>query len=155
MGLSVSSLKVYGRTGSPQAYAIRDYLYRSDVPFEWIEHDRHAPRARTGHALRRGGNIRQLQNIIEHNAILCDDPMLRIRPELLVERTPGPGHASRLETALTNSEQQLIEQALQQAEGRVSGPSGAAARLGVPASTLESKLKRSRIDKFRYRSAHD
>jgi formate hydrogenlyase transcriptional activator len=101
------------------------------------------------------GNIRQLQNVIEHSAILCDDEVLTIPPELMVERTPGAGHASRLETTLNNNEQQLIEQALQQAEGRVSGPSGAAARLGVPASTLESKIKRFRIDKFRYRIARD
>jgi formate hydrogenlyase transcriptional activator len=101
------------------------------------------------------GNIRQLQNVVEHSAILCDDSVLRILPELMVERQPGPGTSSRLETTLHHSEQQLIEKALQDAEGRVSGPSGAAARLGVPASTLESKIKRFKIDKFRYRVMRD
>ena len=101
------------------------------------------------------GNIRQLQNVVEHSAILCDDSVLRIPPELMVERQPGPGTSSRLETTLHHSEQQLIEKALQDAEGRVSGPSGAAARLGVPASTLESKIKRFKIDKFRYRVMRD
>jgi formate hydrogenlyase transcriptional activator len=47
----------------------------------------------------------------------------------------------------------MIERALERASGRVSGPGGAAALLGVPASTLESKIKRFRIDKLRYRSA--
>ena len=45
----------------------------------------------------------------------------------------------------------MIQDALEAADGQVSGPSGAAARLGVPASTLESKIKRYSIDKFRYR----
>jgi len=101
------------------------------------------------------GNIRQLQNVVEHSAILCDDPLLRIPPELMVERMVGAGHASRLEMTLHNSEQQLIEKALHEAAGRVSGPTGAAARLGVPASTLESKIKRFKIDKFRYRVGSD
>ena len=101
------------------------------------------------------GNIRQLQNVVEHSAILCDDPVLKVPPELMVERQPCGGTASRLETTLHNSEQELIERALREAEGRVSGPSGAAARLGVPASTLESKIKRFKIDKFRYRVMRD
>ena len=46
----------------------------------------------------------------------------------------------------------VIEQALEEARGRVSGPAGAAARLGVPASTLESKIKRFNIDKLRFRA---
>jgi len=100
-------------------------------------------------------SIAHEQNVVEHSAILCDDPLLKIPPELMVERMAGANHASRLEMTLHNSEQQLIEKALQEAAGRVSGPSGAAARLGVPASTLESKIKRFKIDKFRYRVGND
>jgi transcriptional regulator with GAF, ATPase, and Fis domain len=97
------------------------------------------------------GNIRQLENVIEHSAILCDDAQLRIPHELLNEKpllvhTPGG-----LDAALRASEQAVIERALEQAEGRVSGPSGAAVRLGVPASTLESKIKRLNIHKLRFR----
>jgi formate hydrogenlyase transcriptional activator len=99
------------------------------------------------------GNIRQLENVIEHSAILCDDPLLRVSPMLMVEKRIGPGQTSRLDTALQTNEQQMIERALQETEGRVSGPSGAAARLGVPASTLESKIRRFSIDKLRFRSA--
>jgi formate hydrogenlyase transcriptional activator len=57
---------------------------------------------------------------------------------------------SRLDTTLHHNEQELIEQALEETAGRVSGPSGAAARLGVPSSTLESKIRRFKIDKLRY-----
>jgi formate hydrogenlyase transcriptional activator len=99
------------------------------------------------------GNIRQLENVIEHSAILCDDPLLRVPPMLMVEKRIGSGQTSRLDTALQTNEQQMIERALQETEGRVSGPSGAAARLGVPASTLESKIRRFNIDKLRFRSA--
>jgi formate hydrogenlyase transcriptional activator len=73
---------------------------------------------------------------------------------LLVEKvsTAGSAAASNLDAALRGNEQRMIEQALEAAEGQVSGASGAAARLGVPASTLESKIKRFKIDKFRYRT---
>jgi formate hydrogenlyase transcriptional activator len=96
------------------------------------------------------GNIRQLQNVIEHSAILCDDPVLRVPPALIVEKRPGMKTLSRLDTALQNDEQQMIERALDETCGRVSGSTGAAALLGVPPSTLESKIKRYRIDKLRY-----
>jgi len=98
------------------------------------------------------GNIRQLQNVIEHSAILSDEPVLRIPPSLLVEKRPGVALASKLDAALHDNEKQMIEQALAGARGRVSGSAGAASNLGIPASTLESKIKRLRIDKLRFRS---
>jgi formate hydrogenlyase transcriptional activator len=103
------------------------------------------------HAFSWPGNIRQLQNVIEHSAIMCDDPILRVPPLLMVENRIGPDQTSRLDMALQTNEQQMIEQALEEAEGRVSGPSGAAARLGIPASTLESKIRRFNIDKLQFR----
>ena len=104
-------------------------------------------------AFRWPGNIRQLQNVIEHSAILCDDPLLRIPPCLLAEKRPAAGATSTLDAALRGNEQRMIQEMLEECEGRVSGPGGAAARLGVPASTLESKIKRFQIDKLRYRGA--
>jgi formate hydrogenlyase transcriptional activator len=101
------------------------------------------------------GNIRQLQNVIEHSAILSDDPLLQIPPALLAEKKAGTACASKLDAALHGSEQQMIERALAEACGRVSGTAGAAARLGIPASTLESKIKRLHIDKLRFRTSHD
>jgi formate hydrogenlyase transcriptional activator len=96
------------------------------------------------------GNIRQLQNVVEHSAILCDDPVLRIPPMLLVEKRSTVASSSKLGATMQGNEQTLIEQALESARGRVSGPTGAAVSLGVPASTLESKIKRFNIDKLRY-----
>jgi formate hydrogenlyase transcriptional activator len=100
------------------------------------------------------GNIRQLENVIEHAAILCDDPVLNV-PAALITSGRGPStisSGSRLAQTLRHSEQQLIEQALADANGRVAGCSGAASRLGVPASTLESKIRRYKIDKLRFRA---
>jgi DNA-binding NtrC family response regulator len=97
------------------------------------------------------GNIRQLQNVVEHSAILCDDVQLRIANDLLTEKRIGPTPSSSLDAFMAKNEQSLIERTLEETRGRVSGPSGAAARLGVPASTLESKIKRLRIDKLRFR----
>lgn len=100
------------------------------------------------------GNIRQLENVIEHAAILCDDPVLTV-PAALISSARGPvtmSAGSRLAQTLRHSERQLIEQALTAAKGRVAGCRGAALRLGVPASTLESKIRKYRIDKFRFRA---
>jgi transcriptional regulator with GAF, ATPase, and Fis domain len=99
------------------------------------------------------GNIRQLQNVIEHAAILCDGPVLEVPQGLLAIRRADQGSASTLARMLRVSQLEMIEEALEMSEGRVSGAFGAAARLGVPASTLESKIRKLGIDKFRYRSA--
>jgi formate hydrogenlyase transcriptional activator len=56
-----------------------------------------------------------------------------------------------LQPSLTNLERELIEEALVETRGRISGPDGAATRLGVPRTTLEYKTKSLRIDKYRYR----
>jgi transcriptional regulator with GAF, ATPase, and Fis domain len=98
------------------------------------------------------GNVRQLQNIVEHSAILCDDVRLRVPVALLKEKGAGARAPSRLDATLDHNEQHMIEQALEETEGRVSGATGAAARLGVPPSTLESKIRRLNIDKLRYRA---
>jgi formate hydrogenlyase transcriptional activator len=97
------------------------------------------------------GNIRQLENIIEQSAILCDRPLLEVPASLLDEKQAALPASSRLGAVLRNSERHLIEEALAATGGRVSGPSGAAVRLGLPPSTLESKIRRYRIDKLCYR----
>jgi formate hydrogenlyase transcriptional activator len=99
------------------------------------------------------GNIRQLENIIEQSAILCDGPSLEVPATLLDERHLTRAATSRLDAVLKESEQQMIEEALEAARGRVSGASGAAERLGLAPSTLESKIWRYHIDKLRYRLA--
>jgi len=100
------------------------------------------------------GNIRELQNVIEHGAILSDGDLLRVPPALLSARVmAGPSSASGLTSTIEAGERRLIEQALEETHGRVFGPAGAATRLGIPSSTLESKIKRLRINKHQYRSS--
>jgi PAS domain S-box-containing protein len=94
------------------------------------------------------GNIRELQNVIERAMILCDSDTFSVEATWFQpEAEPGAG----LQPSLINQERELIEAALAESRGRVSGPDGAARRLGVPRTTLEYKIKSLRIDKYRYR----
>ena len=99
------------------------------------------------------GNIRELQNVIEHCAILSDGGILQVQPKLLSTRVIAPTVASSLSDAMGAGEKRLIEQALEESHGRVFGPTGAATRLGIPSSTLESKIKRHRINKHQFRTS--
>jgi PAS domain S-box-containing protein len=101
------------------------------------------------------GNIRELQNVIERAVIIADSDTLAIDERWLGGRparppaVTGPPPA----TTLATHEKEAIEAALMESKGRVSGPFGAAARLGVPSSTLESKIKAMKIDKRHFKSA--
>jgi formate hydrogenlyase transcriptional activator len=68
------------------------------------------------------------------------------------ERSEVPQSSAALRGVLLAHEKETIEAALAGSHGRVSGPAGAAAMLGVPTSTLDSKIKRLRIDKYRFKS---
>ena len=98
------------------------------------------------------GNIRELQNVIEHSAILSDGGLLQVPPMLLSTRLIAGPTSSGLSHTIESGERRLIEQALEESHGRVFGPTGAATRLAIPSSTLESKIKRLRINKHQYRS---
>ncbi|MGD1092923.1 MAG: sigma 54-interacting transcriptional regulator [Bryobacteraceae bacterium] len=99
------------------------------------------------------GNIRELQNVIERSVIVCETDFFSVDPSWLsVESSsPQPGGGPIARKSATQ-EKEAIEAALAATGGRVSGPSGAAARLGMPASTLESKIRSLRINKFLYKS---
>ena len=99
------------------------------------------------------GNIRELQNVIEHSAILSDGDLLRVPPQLLSKQVIAGPTSSTLSHAIESSERRLIEQALEETNGRVFGPMGAATRLGISSSTLESKIKRLQINKHQYRGS--
>jgi PAS domain S-box-containing protein len=99
------------------------------------------------------GNIRELQNVIERSMIVCDSENFSV-DESWISRPPqsaGPLSSLDLSERLAAQEKEMIEAALQECGGRVSGPSGAAAKLGMPRSTLESKIRSLKIGKNRFR----
>jgi formate hydrogenlyase transcriptional activator len=99
------------------------------------------------------GNIRELQNVIERAVILCDGETLSIDescPHLETLKTLQTSTA--LPLALVNTEKTMIEAALEETGGRVSGPTGAAVKLGIPRSTLESRIRSLQINKHSFRS---
>jgi formate hydrogenlyase transcriptional activator len=91
------------------------------------------------------GNIRELQNVIERCVILADDEVLRLEPGMLAAETL-PATFGR-----TSGIKAKIESMLRETRGRVAGPRGAAGRLGVPVSTLESRIRALNIDKHQFR----
>jgi len=99
------------------------------------------------------GNIRELQNIVERSVIVCDTETFSVDDSWLL-RQPGQAASPTqpLADKLVSQERQMIEAALTESGGRVSGPSGAAAKLGVPQSTLDSKIKSLKIDKHRFKT---
>ena len=99
------------------------------------------------------GNIRELQNVIERAVILCDGSTLSIDESSIYNETLETlQRSTTLSEALTNTEKEMIEAALEEAGGRVSGPSGAAVKLGMPRSTLESKIRSLQINKYLFQS---
>jgi PAS domain S-box-containing protein len=100
------------------------------------------------------GNIRELQNVIERSVILCESDILSISESWLPStRTARESKRhSELPRRIEAQEKHMIEEALKATHGRVFGPTGAAAKLGIPRSTLESKIKSLKIDKNRFRT---
>jgi transcriptional regulator with GAF, ATPase, and Fis domain len=98
------------------------------------------------------GNIRELQNVIERSVIVCDSENLSVDESWLARRAiAGDSPAQPLSEKLAAQEKELIEAALEDSKGRVSGPLGAAAKLGIPQSTLDSKIKSLKINKHQFR----
>ena len=98
------------------------------------------------------GNIRELQNVVERAVILCEDDTFVV-DESWLKLEPAESERSGVSSieglsALADREVEMIEAALAETHGRISGPTGAAAKLGIPRQTLESKIKRLGIDKY-------
>ena len=98
------------------------------------------------------GNVRELQNVIERGVILSDGEVLRLEPGALqganVKSAPKTAEAP----VAPNQQKAEIEAVLRETRGRIAGPDGAAARLGIPASTLESRIRVLKINKHSYRT---
>jgi transcriptional regulator with GAF, ATPase, and Fis domain len=100
------------------------------------------------------GNIRELQNVIERSVIVCETENFSVDESWLAPRPEESATAERqLLRMPLSQEKQAIETALADSQGRVSGPTGAAAKLGIPPSTLDSKIKTLKINKHRFKTA--
>jgi DNA-binding NtrC family response regulator len=99
------------------------------------------------------GNIRELQSVIERSVILSSGDVFVVDELWLFKESPraAAGPLPAPVQGEPRSEREMIEAALAQSRGRVSGPSGAAAKLGVPPSTLDHRIKALKINKKQFR----
>ncbi|HET8924281.1 MAG TPA: sigma 54-interacting transcriptional regulator, partial [Candidatus Acidoferrum sp.] len=100
------------------------------------------------------GNIRELQNVIERSVIVCETENFSVDESWLSRRplATEPNSGLALTKKLPSQEKAVIEAALRESGGRVSGPSGAAVKLGIPGSTLDSKIRSLKINKNRFKT---
>jgi len=100
------------------------------------------------------GNIRELQNVIERAVILSDGETFVVDETWFAPVSPkSEVPAVPMFANLVQQERDMIENALREARGLVSGPTGAAAKLGIPRQTLESKIKKLGIDRYRFKAS--
>jgi transcriptional regulator with GAF, ATPase, and Fis domain len=99
------------------------------------------------------GNVRELQNVIERSVIVCETENFSVDESWLSRQPPAtePNDRSDVFKRPPSQEKAIIEAALSECGGRVYGPSGAAAKLGIPRSTLESKIRSLKINKNRFK----
>ncbi len=98
------------------------------------------------------GNVRELQNVIERAVILSEGETFSVE-ETWLKRKPQVGGIGTLNHVLVGQEKEMIETALREAEGVVGGPTGAAARLGIPRETLNSKIRKLGIKRHAFRNS--
>src|SRR6266705_1290586 len=99
------------------------------------------------------GNIRELQNVVERAVILCDGDTFCVDETWLTPATPkSEATGIPLIANLVEREKEMIETALRETQGQISGPTGAATKLGIPRQTLESKIRKLRINPHRFKT---
>ncbi|MCM3871706.1 MAG: sigma 54-interacting transcriptional regulator [Pyrinomonadaceae bacterium] len=96
------------------------------------------------------GNIRELQNVIERCIILADGEVLRVEPSMLMQEAPPIARTAHA-TIFGSERKAQIESVLRETRGKVYGPHGAAARLGLPATTLDSQMRALGINKHQFK----
>jgi formate hydrogenlyase transcriptional activator len=99
------------------------------------------------------GNIRELQNVIERSVVIHQKGNFSVRKCCLSRQPLQRNHMHQSFRRSASEDRQMIDSALAEARGRVSGPSGAAAMLGIPASTLESKIRSMNINKYNFKTS--
>ena len=99
------------------------------------------------------GNVRELQNVVERAVILCEGETFSVDASWLPAVPAGSvSTTAPLVSDLAGREKTIIENALRETQGRISGATGAAAKLGLPRQTLESKIERLGINRHRFKS---
>jgi len=99
------------------------------------------------------GNVRELQNVIERAVILSEGETFVADETWLKRELPAsPERTGTLNGTLVKQEKEMIEAALAASQGRISGPSGAATKLGLPSRTLDSKMRRLKINVYRFKT---
>jgi len=96
------------------------------------------------------GNLRELQNVIERSVILCESEALWVDESWLAKESDQPQPVRPLAETLLEQEKAMIVSALAASNGQVAGRSGAAAKVGMPPSTLETRIKALKIDKKQF-----
>ena len=103
------------------------------------------------HAYDWPGNIRELQNVVERAVILSEEETFFVDEAWLTRVTPKSAPSFPLVANLVEHEKEILEVALRESAGVVGGPTGAAAKLGIPRQTLESKIRKLGINRYQFR----
>jgi formate hydrogenlyase transcriptional activator len=103
------------------------------------------------------GNVRELQNVVERTIVVCEGTTFSVDETWLrLDKSQERKHATVVERPLgridARQEKEIIVTALAESKGRIAGPAGAAAKLGVPRTTLESKIRALGINKHLFKS---
>jgi formate hydrogenlyase transcriptional activator len=89
-----------------------------------------------------------LQNIVERAVILCSGDTFSVEGAWLSSQAVGRPESGALANTLENLEKEIIEKALADSNGKVAGPDGAAAKLGMPRTTLDARIKQLKIKRY-------
>jgi formate hydrogenlyase transcriptional activator len=98
------------------------------------------------------GNIRELQNVVERGVILSEDETFSVDDSWFTRKPRESSIVPGTLPALADREVEMITAALAESQGRIGGPSGAAAKLKIPRQTLESKIRRLGINKYAHKA---